>query len=133
LPRRRVRVADLAAHRVPEVHLPLEVVVPGGRVRVLEVGHEAIRARVERVDHHLPVHRARDLDDAAREIGGNRGAAPASFPDVARLGEEVERGGRVEAVLAGGEEGLDDRPEAPGEIGDEAESRVGENFLVAWA
>ena len=44
---------------VDEVRLALDAVRPRGRVRVLEVGHEDLRARVERVDHHLAVDGAR--------------------------------------------------------------------------
>ena len=40
------------------------------RERVLEVDHEAVRARVERVDHHARLGGAGDLDPAPLEIGG---------------------------------------------------------------
>ena len=54
--------------------------VPGRRVRVLEVRHEDLRARVERVDHHLPIGRARDLDAPVLEVGGRLGDAPLAGP-----------------------------------------------------
>ena len=46
-------VLDRAANRVGEVHLAADHVRPGRRVGVLEVRHEARRARVQRVDDHL--------------------------------------------------------------------------------
>ena len=59
---------DRPLERVREVPLPLDAVLPRRRVRVLEVGHEDLRARVERVDHHLAVDRARDLDAAIGDL-----------------------------------------------------------------
>ena len=67
---------DRPVDRLGEVPLPVDHVLPGRRVRVLEVGHEDLRARVERVDHHLPVGRAGDLDAPVgrgpRGAGGTR-------------------------------------------------------------
>ena len=54
------------------VALAVDDVLPGRRARVLEVGHEDLRARVERVDHHLAVDRSRDLDAAVDEIRRRR-------------------------------------------------------------
>ena len=80
---------DRAVERVREVDLALDAVLPGRRVRVLEVGHEHLRARVERVDHHLPVDRAGDLDAAVLQLGRDRRDAPVALADLLRLGEEV--------------------------------------------
>ena len=60
------------ADRVAQVDLALDQVLPGRRVGVLEVGHEDLGAGVERVDDHLAVDRAGDLDPAILQIGGNR-------------------------------------------------------------
>ena len=87
--------------RVAQVDLALDVVRPGRRVRVLEVGHEDPRARVERVDDHLPVDRAGDLDAAVaagRPAPARRVQSP--LADLARLGEEVRPLAGVEALLA---------------------------------
>ena len=43
------------------------------REGVLEIGHEHVRTRVERVDHHARLGRARDLHPAALEVGRGRG------------------------------------------------------------
>ena len=80
---------DRAVERVRQVDLALDAVLPGRRVRVLEVGHEHLRARVERVDHHLPVDRAGDLDAAVLQLGRDRRDAPVALADLLRLGEEV--------------------------------------------
>ena len=50
---------DRLPHRVAHVSLAVDDVGPRRRARVLEVGHEDLRARVERVDHHLALDRAR--------------------------------------------------------------------------
>src|SRR6185436_14218113 len=62
-----------------------------GRERVLEVRHEDVRARIERVDHHLPLDRPGDLDVALLQIGGRLGYLPRARSHRDRLGEEVER------------------------------------------
>ena len=69
--------------RVDQVRLALDHVRPGRRVRVLEVGHEDLRARVERVDHHLPLGRAGDLDAPVLEVGRRLGDLPVALADLA--------------------------------------------------
>ena len=76
-------VADGAADGVRQVDLALDQVVPRRRGRVLEVRHEDVRARVERVDDHLAVDRAGDLD-AAIERGRRAAAPPSSRPRAPR-------------------------------------------------
>ena len=90
---------DRALDRVDQVRLALDHVGPGRRVGVLEVRHEHLRARVERVDHHLPVGRARDLDAAVLEIGRDGVDRPVRLADLARLREEVGQLAGVEAPL----------------------------------
>src|SRR5262245_33868607 len=53
---------------IPQVDLALKVVIPGGRVRILEISHEDIGAGVERVDDHLPLDRPGDLHPAVLQI-----------------------------------------------------------------
>ena len=80
---------------------PVDEVVPGRRGRVLEVRHEDVRARVERVDDHLAVDRPGDLDAAIEEVGRAPGAQVQSpLADARRLGEEVELGGAVRVERA---------------------------------
>jgi hypothetical protein len=45
---------------------------------VLEIGHVGASAGVQRVDDHLPVHRAGDLDPSIFEVVGRR----RDFPDA---------------------------------------------------
>ena len=82
---------DRPLERVREIHLAFDAVLPGRRVGVLEVGHEHLGARVERVDHHLPVDRARDLDPAVLDLRRHGLDAPVALADVPRLGQEVRQ------------------------------------------
>ena len=62
-PPRRVAHGGVAGDDVP----------PGRRERILEAAHEDARARVEGIDDHLRVGRARQLDAPVVEIGGRGG------------------------------------------------------------
>ena len=90
---------DRAAHSVVDVALALDDIGERRGERVLEVGHEHACARIERVDHHLPVDRARDLAPSIAEIGWRLGHLPVVLPQVAGLLEE-------RWALAGVEPGL---------------------------
>ena len=89
---------DRPLERVGQVALAVDAVEPGRRVRVLEVGHEHPCARVERVDHHLAVDRARDLDAPVGDLVGRRRNAPVAGPDLGRLGQEVGQLAAVEPL-----------------------------------
>ena len=90
---------DRAPHGVVDVALPVAHVVPRRRVRVLEVRHEDLRARVEGVDHHLAVDRPGDLRPAVLEVGGRRGDG-----EVLRRPDEPRP--QTTLLLAGGEQPL---------------------------
>ena len=97
----RVVEGDRALDRVDQVDLALDHVLPGRRVGVLEVGHVHVRARVERVDEHLALGRAGQLDPALLEVGvGDGRDPPVAGADVARFGREVRQLARVQAGLA---------------------------------
>ena len=68
---------------------PSMQIVPGRRVGVLEIGHEDVGAGIERVDHHLAVDRAGDLDAAIEQILGQRRHRPVGVADALRLGREI--------------------------------------------
>ncbi len=92
---------DRAVDRVREVLLPADDVLPGRRVRVLEVGHVDARARVEGVDDHLAVAgRSRDLDAAVLQVVRDGRDPPVALADRARRLEEVRELARRDPLLA---------------------------------
>ena len=86
---------EVAPHRVDQVRLAVDDVLPGGRERVLEVGHEGAGARVEGVDHHLALDRAGDLDPSVLEVGGSRRHLPGGIADRAGVSEEIRAARRA--------------------------------------
>ena len=76
-----------------DVPLALDDVLPRRRVGVLVVGHEDAGARVERVDHHLAVDRAGDLDSGGRgrSAGASATRHPASRGRPPSPGQEARR------------------------------------------
>ena len=85
----RAGVTDGLAHGVPQIELPVDGILPRGRIGVFEIGHEHVGAGVQRVDDHLPLHRPGDLDAAVLQVGRNRRHRPFALPDVGRCGQEV--------------------------------------------
>ncbi len=118
-------VGDRALDRVDQVHVALDLVAPGRRVRVLEVGHEALRAAVERVDDELAVGRAGDLDAAVLVVRPRRRDLPVAVADLARLVEEAARGTALGARL---QQLGPARAEALLELADERQRVVGEDL-----
>ena len=118
---------------IDQVRLALDAVRPRGRVRVLEVGHEDLRARVERVDHHLAVDGPRDLDATILEVGRRRGYTPVRvIADVLRLGKEVGQLAGVDSPLPlvpPLEQLCAARPQLPLQRGDELERLRREDAL----
>jgi hypothetical protein len=90
---------ERAEPAVAQVDLALDQLVPDGRGRVLEIGHEDFRARIERVDDHLGIGRAGDLDPAILKVGRDRRDGPVRFADVAGFLREVGKLARVEMLL----------------------------------
>ena len=80
---------DRAPHRVDQIRLAVDHVVPGRRVRVLKIGHEHARPAVERVDHHLAVGRAGDFDAAVLDVVGDRRRPPVGVADRPGLGQKI--------------------------------------------
>ncbi len=92
---------DRPLDRIGQVELAPEDVLPGRRVRVLEVGHVDLRAGVERVDHHLPVACGPgDLDSPVLQVGGYGSYLPVAFTDRAGALEEVRQLARGDPLLA---------------------------------
>ena len=130
--RRRERVAlaglrlvgNRPADGVHQVGLAADEIRPRRRCGVLEVGHEHVRARVQRVDDHLAIDRPGDFDAPVLQIGGNRADRPLAAAHGGGLGKKIGAGAGVEARLrraAALEQLVDARPEAPREIFDEGD------------
>jgi hypothetical protein len=77
-----------AAHRIHEIALTGDDVLPRRRKCVFEIGHEAARAGVEGVDHHLPLDGAGDLDAPILEIPRGRRDAPFALANTGRVSKE---------------------------------------------
>ena len=81
-----------------QVDLALDLVVPAGRIRIFEVGHVAVRARVERVDDHLGIDRAGDFHAAAVQCLRDRGNLPVAFTHGLRFRQEIRALAGVQAL-----------------------------------
>jgi hypothetical protein len=82
---------ELAVERVAEVELAAHHVLPQRGVGVLEVGEPDLRSGVQRVDRHLAVRRAGDLDAAVLQAGSRLGHPPGVVvPDVGGVRREVQ-------------------------------------------
>ena len=115
--------------------LAVDQVVPGGRVGVFEVGHEDLGAGVERVDDHLAVDGAGDLDAAVEQVGGQRRDGPFGVADVRGFGEEVGLVAGVEsflALVAGVEQLFAAGVEGALQVDDEGDGFGGEDCGVAF-
>ncbi len=124
---------DAPLDRVDEVDLRADHVVPAGRGGVLHVGQPAFRARVQRVDGHLALARAGDLDAPVLQAGRERRDRPGEvLADRGGLGQEarVEPVGDLRAaLLAALEELLAAADEGAVEFGEEVQ-RLGRQDLV---
>ncbi len=85
----RGRILDRSADGIDQILLSPEGPAPGGRMGVLEIRHEHAGARIQPVDHHLPIHGSGDLDPAVEEIGRGLGDPPDRLTDRAGLGGET--------------------------------------------
>lgn len=100
----------------------------------LEIRHVGVDIRVERVDNHLAVGRAGNLDAAVDKAGGGRRALPGGIlADVLGLGEEVGQDAAVQlglAELAALEEGLAGAVEGAVQEGQEGQGLGRQDLLV---
>src|SRR5690606_27156450 len=123
---------DGALPQVEQSDLAFDQVLPGRRKRVLEVRHEHFGAGVERIDDHLALRRAGDLDAAVLQVGGYRRHLPVAFADVLRLGDEIGKLAGVVAglyLLAAGKQPLALAVEAAMQAGDELQGSAGQDPL----
>ena len=125
---------DHPPHRVTKVHLPGHQILPGRRGGILEVRHEHVGARVERVDDHLAIDGTGDLDRAFQEIAGSRRYLPIALADRGRFREKTERlatGPALASRRPGREELREPGTERAHQAGSEPERGRRENLFVA--
>src|ERR1017187_5215486 len=97
----RTLVRNGSADRVPKIVLALNIVIPGRRIRVLEIGHKNTGARVERIDDHFAIDGTGDFYAAIKEILGNGCHLPIALADAFGLGQEVGKPAAIEFLLDG--------------------------------
>ena len=131
---RGILEGDGAGDGVAQVDLAADHVVPGGRARVLEIGHEHAGAGVERVDYHLALDRPGDFDAAVLEVGGHRSDGPLGGADLGGFGQEVWHFAALDAPLTLGaafEKGTPLGPESAFQRRHQVERRRRQNLVVA--
>ena len=124
---------DAARDRIAQVDLSADHVVPGRGQRILAVRHEHACARVERIDDHLAIGRAGDLDATVGEVRGRNGDPPVAVAHCAGLGQEIGQLTGVDLGLARHppcEQLRHPRAKSAREIGHEAQRTVGQNLRV---
>jgi hypothetical protein len=125
---------DRAADRVGEIDLALDQVRPGGRGRVLEVGHVHRRAGVQRVHDHLAIDRAGDLDPPVLQVRRHRRDLPVRVANLPGLPEKIGQRARLQAAIdlaAPGDQVAARPAEAPLELGQERERVRAQDRAVA--
>ncbi len=74
-----VGVTDSAIHRVAQVNLPFDHFAPVGRQRIFKIGHKDFHIGIERIDHHLALHRAGDLHTSILQVLRDAANRPVTF------------------------------------------------------
>ena len=123
--------ADGAPHCVAQVDLPIHHVVPGRAVCILEVRHEGGGARIQRIDHHLAVGGAGELDAAVEQVLRLRRYTPLLLSYFPGVWKKIRQRAAVEFFLprsAAREQVLAPRLEMPMQIRYEIERFPGEDL-----
>jgi hypothetical protein len=68
-------------------------------VRILEIGHETARLRIQRVDEHLAIDGSGDFDAAIGKVARHFGDAPIAAADASRLRQEIGKLALIELDL----------------------------------
>src|SRR5262249_22975201 len=108
-------------------------VLPGRRIGVLEISHEDVGAAIERVDHHLAVGRAGDLDPAILNVAWYWGYPPITGADRLGFRQEIRFPPCVEPLLqfsAARQKPLSLGAEPPFELNREGDSLGAQHPLV---
>ena len=125
---------ERAPGRVAHRGVPGDDVRPGRRERVLEAAHEHARARVERVDDHLGVGRARDLDAAVVQVVRSARHGPLGLAQLAcllREGRPLAGGESLLALLASPQQIAAAWAEAALEVADQLQRLAIEQLVLA--
>ena len=96
----RARVLDGPPGGIAEVYLAFDHVPPRWRVRIFEIGHERLGARVQGIDHHLPVRWTRDLYPPVHQVVRDGSDPPRVVPHPPGGLREVERHSLIHPRLA---------------------------------
>jgi len=86
---------------VPQIVLAFDVVIPGRRIRVFEVGHEHIGAGVQRVDDHLAIDRPGNFHAAVAQIPRDGRYFPVACTDCSRLRQKIRKLALIDFPLHG--------------------------------
>ena len=119
------------ADRLHAVELAGNHVCPGRRERILEIRHEDLGPGIERVDHHLPLHRSGDLHPPIVQVRRCGRHLPAALADLPSLFQEVRQLAPSEASLdlpPTLEQRLATRPEMPGQQLDKSQRLRGDDL-----
>ena len=124
---------DGAPDRIDQIDLPFDLVRPFWRVRIFEVGHVAVRTRVQRVDHHLAIGRTGDLNATALKSRRDRRNLPVAFADRFGFRQKVRTFTGVEALGAldpRGEQGTTPRLKLPMQADNQLERRGSQDLRI---
>ena len=94
-------VPNRSPNRVPQIVLAFNIVIPGRRIRVLEVGHENVGSRVQRVDDHLAIDWPGNFHAAIAQIPRYRSHSPIALPDFSRPRQKVRKLAVIDVLLHG--------------------------------
>ena len=97
----RTLVPDRSTNRVPQILLSFNIVAPGRRIRVLEIRHENIGARVQRVDDHLAIDRSGNFHAAIQQVLRNRRHLPLALANFGRLRQKIRELAVIDFLLHG--------------------------------
>jgi hypothetical protein len=125
---------DLPPHRVAEVHLPFDQIVPARRGGVLEIGHVDIGPVIQCIDNHLAVGRTGDLDTAVHDVARDRRHPPVVVADCLGLGREIGLPPGIEPALnvgAASEQAASLGSELALELSDKGDRLGGQHLVVA--
>ena len=81
--------------------MAIEIVLPGGGIRVFEVRHKNARPGIQGVDDHLPVHGAGDFDAPIEQVARNRRHRPFGRADRRGVRQEIRHLARRRFPAAG--------------------------------